>query len=182
VWDVNSADATYDSIENEFVKGETPYVITGPWTFADFDKAAAANGFEYGVTTLPIVEGGDTGASLAGLAMASVSGYSKYPAAARVLANFMASDEGAAALYSSIGAIPALASDSATSVAGLGDDEHAQGILAQSNNAELVQEIPEYMYTAGNALIANVWDGVKSVPDAQAQAVADYDNLAGLNG
>lgn len=180
VWDVNSADATYDSIENEFVKGETPYVITGPWTFGDFDAAAESLGFEYGVTALPSVADGDPASSLAGLSVAVVSGYTEYPAAARVLADFLASDAGAAALYSSIGAIPALTPELSAGVEGLADDEHAQGILAQSQNADLVEEIPEHLYTVGNALVANVWDGVLGVADAQEQAESDYASLSGL--
>ncbi|MFF2267390.1 extracellular solute-binding protein [Cellulosimicrobium cellulans] len=180
IWDVNSADATYDFIENEFVKGETPYVITGPWTFADFDAAAEANGFEYGVTTLPQVDGGEPAASLAGMGVGIVSGYSEYPAAARVLANFMASPEGAAALYSSTGSIPAVGANNVDEVEGLATDAHAAGIIAQSQNADFVAEIPEYMYTAGNELVTNVWDRVLDVPTAQERAVKSYNELRDL--
>lgn len=182
IWDVNSADATYDSIENEFAKGDTPYVITGPWTFGDFDAGAEANGFEYGVTTLPIVEGGDTAASLAGLGVAVVSGYSEYPAAARVFANFMASDEAASALYDATGAIPALTAEHFAAIDGLADDQRAAGILAQSQNADLTQQIPEYLYTTGNSLVSNVWDRLLDVPAAQEKAVSGYSELFDLAG
>ncbi len=180
LWDVNSADATYDFIENEFIKGKTPYVVTGPWVFSDFDQAAADAGFEYGVTTLPAVTGGGTASTLAGMAVGIVSGYTAYPGAARVLASFLASDEGAAALYESVGAIPALTANHLAAVPGLADDEHAAGILAQAARADFVQEIPEYMYTVGNDLVANVWDKVMTVPDAQAQAVTSYDQLRSM--
>lgn len=180
VWTVNSADATYDFIENEFVKGQTPYVITGPWTFGDFDAAAAELGFEYGVTTLPTAAGGGPAASLAGMGVAAVSGYSEYPAAARVLANFMASEEGAAALYASTGAIPTVSDEHFDDVEGLADDEHAAGIMEQSRNAHFVTEIPEYMYTAGNELVANVWDGVLAVDAAQQRAADSYTELRDL--
>lgn len=180
LWDVNSADATYDFIENEFVKGATPYVITGPWTFDDFDAAAAKNGFEYGVTTLPSVKGGEPAASLAGMGVGVVSGYSKFPAAARVLANFMASAEGAAALYESTGSIPAVSEQNIAGIQGLADDDHATGIIAQSRNADFVTEIPEYMYTAANELVANVWDRVLDVPAAQKRAIKSYTELREL--
>lgn len=180
IWDVNSADATYDSVENEFAKGETPYVITGPWAFGDFDNAAESLGFDYGVTTLPTAADGSTALSLAGLSVAVVSGYTPYPAAARVLADFMASEAGAEALYSSIGAVPALTPELSSSIEGLADDEHAQGVLAQSQNSDLVEEIPAYMYTVGNALVAQVWDGILEVGDAQSQAQTDYQNLSTL--
>lgn len=180
VWDVNSADATYDFIENEFIKGQTPYVITGPWVFSDFDAAAQEKGFEYGVTTLPTTAGGQKAASLAGMAVGVVSGYSRYPAAARILAAFLASDAGAQALYSSVRAVPALAPDRLSSVPALADDDKAAGVLAQSANADFVQEIPEYMYTVGNELVAGVWDGVLDVPAAQSKAVTSYDQLRSM--
>jgi arabinogalactan oligomer/maltooligosaccharide transport system substrate-binding protein len=180
IWDVNSADATWDSIESEFVKGKTPYVITGPWVFKDFDQAAADNKFEYGVTTLPQVASGEQAASLTGISVALVSGYSKYPAAARVFANFMASDEGAAALYKSIGAIPALKSEQIQNVEGINGNEHIAGIIAQSENADLTPQIPEYMYTSGNELIVNVWDNLLSVSDAQQKAEQAYADLKAL--
>lgn len=180
IWDVNAADATYDYIENEFIKGETPYVITGPWVFSDFDAAAKAGGFEYGVTTLPSVDGGAPAASLAGLAVGVVSGYSKSPAAARVLAAFLASQEGAEALYGSVGAIPALTGAALEAVPGLSDDERVAGVLAQSQQADFVKEIPEYMYTAGDELISNVWDGVLEIPAAQEKAEESYAHLRSL--
>ncbi len=180
IWDVNSADATWDSIESEFVKGKTPYVITGPWVFKDFDKAATDNKFEYGVTTLPKVASGGKAASLTGISVALVSGYSKYPAAARVFANFMASDEGAAALYKSIGAIPALKADHIQNVEGISGNEQIAGIIAQSENADLTPQIPEYMYTSGNELIVNVWDNLLPVGDAQQKAEKAYADLKAL--
>ncbi|MCL3777864.1 MULTISPECIES: extracellular solute-binding protein [unclassified Actinomyces] len=180
IWDVNSADATYDYIENEFIKGQTPYVITGPWVFSDFDAAAEAQGFEYGVTTLPMIDGGQRAASFAGLAVGVVSGYSTYPAAARVLANFLASAEGAEALYSSVGAIPALTEDNLADVPGLGGDERVAGVLSQAQQADFVKEIPEYMYTAGDELVSTVWDGIQEIPATQERAAASYDELRAL--
>lgn len=180
IWNVNSADATWDSIENEFVKGKTPYVITGPWVFKDFDKAAADNKFEYGVTKLPKAGSGEDAASLTGISVAIVSGYSKYPAAARVFANFMASDEGAAALYKSTGAIPAIKSERLQNIEGIDGNEHIAGIIAQSENADLTPQIPEYMYTSGNALIVNVWDNLMPVGDAQQKAEKEYTDLKAL--
>lgn len=180
IWNVNSADATYDSIENEFIKGQTPYVITGPWVFADFDKAAAENGFEYGVAKLPKVAAGEDASSFSGLSVAVVSGYTKYPAAARVFLNFMASDEGAAALYQSTGAIPALDEEHVVNVEGIIGNEHIAGIIAQSENADLMPQIPEYLYTSGDSLSVNVWDNLLSVEEAQQKATKEYNEMRAL--
>lgn len=180
LWQVNSADATWDSIEMEFAKGETPYVITGPWSIGDFATAGEANGFEFGVTTLPAVAGGGEAATLAGLGVGAVSGYSTYPGAARVFAAFLASDEAAAALYETTGGIPALTSGNAEAIPGLADDEHAGGILAQAERSDLIADIGDELWTVGNTLIASVWDGVLDASAAQQQAVAGYADLTGL--
>ncbi|SDQ19698.1 extracellular solute-binding protein [Microbacterium sp. cf332] len=180
LWQVNSADATWDSIEMEFAKGETPYVITGPWSIGDFTAAGEAAGFEFGVTTLPAVDGGDEPATLAGLGVGVVSGYSAYPGAARVFAAFLASDAAAAALYDTTGGIPALTSENAEAVPGLADDEHAAGILAQAERSDLIADVGDKLWTVGNTLVASVWDRVLDAPTAQRQAVSGYADLTGL--
>lgn len=180
LWDVNSADATWDSVEMEFAKGETPYVVTGPWAISDFAAAGEAAGFEFGVTTLPIVEGGEDAATLAGLGVGAVSGYSEYPGAARVFAAFLASDEAATALYETTGGIPALTTENAAGIAGLADDEHAEGILRQAERSDLIASVDDELWTVGNTLAASVWDRVLSPIEAQDQAVAGYADLTGL--
>jgi arabinogalactan oligomer/maltooligosaccharide transport system substrate-binding protein len=180
VWQVNSADATWDSIEMEFTKGETPYVITGPWSIGDFTAGAAENGFEFGVTTLPSVEGGGDAATLAGLGVGVVSGYSEHPGAARVFAAFLASDDAAAALYRTTGGIPALTRVNAHAIPGLADDPYASGVLAQAERSDLVADVGDALWTVGNSLVASVWDGVLDPAAAQQQAVTGYADLTGL--
>lgn len=180
LWQVNAADATWDSIEMEFAKGETPYVITGPWSIGDFTAAGESEGFEFGVTTLPAVEGGEEPATLAGLGVGVVSGYSAHPGAARVFAAFLASDGAAAALYETTGGIPALTSENTEAIPGLADDEHAGGILAQAERSDLVSDVGDKLWTVGNTLVSSVWDGVLDAPAAQRQAVSGYADLTGL--
>lgn len=180
IWDVNSADATWDSIEMEFTKGATPYVVTGPWSIGDFTAAGEAAGFEYGVTTLPAVDGGGDAATLAGLGIGVVSGYSEHPGAARVFAAFLASDEAAAALYETTGGIPALTAENAQSIPGLADDDYASGILAQAERSDLIANVDDELWTVGNTLVSSVWDGVMDAASAQEQARAGYADLTGL--
>lgn len=180
LWPVNSADATWDSIEMEFAKGQTPYAITGPWSIGDFTAGAAENGFEFGVTTLPSVEGGGDAATLAGLGVGVVSGYSQHPGAARVFAAFLASDEAAAALYRTTGGIPALTRVNAQAIPGLADDPYANGVLAQAERSDLVADVGDALWTVGNSLVASVWDGVLDPAVAQQQAVTGYADLTGL--
>ncbi|HWV47965.1 MAG TPA: extracellular solute-binding protein [Microbacterium sp.] len=181
IWDVNSADATWDSIEMEFAKGATPYVITGPWAFGDFDAAAAELGFEYAVTPLPQIEGGDEAATLAGLSVGAVSGYSEYPAASRIFADFLSSEAASEALYTTTGAIPALAADAIADVPGLADDAHAAGILEQSRRADLISNITDAQWTVANDMVSSVWDGAAEPADAQEAAVTGFEDLSGLS-
>ncbi|WP_100443974.1 extracellular solute-binding protein [Glycomyces xiaoerkulensis] len=180
IFDVPSADSTWETIEEAFAEGETPYVTTGPWSFATFDEGAEQNGFEYGVTTMPTREGGDPAATFAGMHVAAVSGYSEYPAAARVFANFMASDEGAAAVYASSGQIPALNEDLLSGIEGIADDPHVDGIVAQSAQADLVPQVPEYFWEVGDTLVIDVWDDLSDPGAAQDKAVETYEELHGL--
>jgi arabinogalactan oligomer/maltooligosaccharide transport system substrate-binding protein len=180
LYDVPSADSTWETIEEGFAKGETPYVITGPWSFSLFDTGAAENGFEYGVTTLPSVEGGEPAGSFAGMHVAVVSGYSEYPAAARVFANFLASDAGAAAVYAATGQIPAINADLLAGVEGIEDDPHVAGVVAQSANAELIPQVPQYFWETGNTMVIDVWDDLSDSAAAQEKAVATYSELHGI--
>jgi arabinogalactan oligomer/maltooligosaccharide transport system substrate-binding protein len=174
IYNVPSADSTWETIEEGFAKGDTPYVITGPWSFSLFDEGAAANGFEYGVTTLPGVEGGEPAASFAGMHVAVVSGYSEYPAAARVFANFLASDAGAA------GQIPAVNADLLAGIEGIEDDPHVAGIVAQSAYAELIPQVPQYFWETGNTMVIDVWDDLSDSAASQEKAVTTYNELHGI--
>ncbi|MCC3763075.1 extracellular solute-binding protein [Glycomyces sp. TRM65418] len=180
IWNVPSADATPETVEGEFAAGDTPYVITGPWAFAAFDEGAAANGFEYGVTTIPAAASGDPASSFAGMHVIAVSAYTKFPAAARVFANFLASDAGAAALYATTGQIPALNTDLLANIEGLSEDPHVAGIVAQSSQATLLPQVPEYFWSTGNEMTVAAWDALSTPQEAQSAAIAGYNELAGL--
>jgi len=180
LFDVPAADATDAILTEEFAKGTLPYAITGPWAFAAFDAAAAELGFEYGVTTLPQVEGGAPASSFAGMHCAAVSGHTDYPAAARVFANFLASDAGAKVMYEVTGQIPALTAELQAEIAGLADDPHVAGIVAQSAQASLLPQVPAYFWETGNALLVEVWDGLSDPAAAATKAFDGYNELHGL--
>lgn len=55
IYPVNSADATWDVMNSMFSAGEAPYVLTGPWSIADFKSA----GVDFGVTCLPLLPNGE---------------------------------------------------------------------------------------------------------------------------
>ncbi len=178
VWDVNAEDATNDTTTLEFAKGKTPYLISGPWAIADVKKGAEKNNFEFGITTIPDVDG-QKAKTFSGNQIACVSAYSKYPGAARVFAMFLASKEGAEAMYQSTGKLPALKEKAAEKVAGLKDDELLQGVAAQAANSTPMPTIPEMAnyWDPAKAMYVNVWNGLLDVKAAQKKATQDYETL-----
>lgn len=54
VYPVASADATWDAMNTMFSSGAAPYVITGPWSIADFTNA----GVNFGIAPLPKMDNG----------------------------------------------------------------------------------------------------------------------------
>ncbi|MBM7693438.1 arabinogalactan oligomer/maltooligosaccharide transport system substrate-binding protein [Peribacillus deserti] len=178
VWDVNAEDATNDTTTLEFVKGKTPYLINGPWAIADANKGAKENGFEYGITTIPTING-ETPKTFSGNQIANVSSYSKYPGAARVFAMFLASEEGAEVLYKTTGKLPALNAKAADKVDGLGEDELLKGVAKQAANSVPMPSIPEMAsyWDPAKAMYVNVWNGLLEVEAAQKKATEDYQAL-----
>jgi arabinogalactan oligomer/maltooligosaccharide transport system substrate-binding protein len=92
----------------------------------------------------------------------------------------MASDAGAAAVYSSSGQIPALNQELLSGIEGIADDPHVAGIVAQSANAELIPQVPEYFWEVGDAMVVDAWDDLSDSAAAQEKAVTTYNELHGL--
>ncbi len=182
-WDVNAEDATHDTTTLEFAKGQTPFLITGPWAIQDVNKGAEENKFEYGITTIPKIKGKQP-ITFSGNQIACVSSYSKYPGAARVFAMFLGSKEGAEALYKTTGKLPALQSKYVKEVPGLENDKHLKGISAQAAHSKPMPSIPEMasFWDPAKNMIVNVWNNLLSVEDAQKKAIEDYNALQQSSG
>ena len=178
VWDVAAADANWDYTTIEFAKGETPYLISGPWSRETIDEGAMNNGFEYDITTIPKADG-NTVYTFSGVYLACVSPYSKYPGAARVLAMFLASDEMFGYTYGTMGKIPALNEKYAGNIEGLKDDTKIQGVMAQAEFSNPMPSIPEiaYFWEASKTMYVSVWDGLLTPEEAAEKAVNDFDTL-----
>lgn len=176
IWDVNSGDANWDTTTIEFAKGETPYLISGPWSMENCYKGAEENNFEVGVTPLPTINGKQP-YTFSGVQLACVSSYSKYPAAARALAMYIGSDEILSFLYKELGKLPAL-KDSST-VPGLSEDTNVQAFMKQAEYSIAMPIIPEisYYWTATENMYKAVWDGVLSPQEAADKAQVDFDAL-----
>ena len=174
-WNVLANDANWESTTIEFAKGETPYMIMGPWGIEDVQKGADEHGFQFSVMPLPKVDGKQP-YTFSGSQLIVVSPYSPYPAASRVLAMFIGSDEILEYTYSVMGKVPALKSQYADNISGLKDDERIQAIMAQAAFSKPMPAIKEisYFWDPAGAMYQSVWDRTATPADAAAKAYSDY--------
>jgi arabinogalactan oligomer/maltooligosaccharide transport system substrate-binding protein len=99
---LKNEDITGDMISSMFNEGKLMYRISGPWDIKNH-KDAKVN---FGVTTLPTLENGETPKSFSGVKAYYVSSFSKYPKAATLLAEFATSDEMLMKRYEMTGQLP----------------------------------------------------------------------------
>lgn len=178
IWDVNSGDITWDVTVMEFALGETPYLISGPWAIEEVRKGSIENDFEFGVTTIPLIDNKQP-RTFSGNQIIAVSPYSNYPAAARVLAMYIASDEMLTFLYQDLGKIPALNEQYTSNIEGLEDDEIIKGFMEQAIYTDPMPSIQEivYFWTSAESMWRAVWDGLLTPEEAVEKAMDDYNTL-----
>lgn len=176
ILDVPYADLNWDSVHGEFVNGNVAYMIGGPWEIGEIKDGAAANGFEWGITTIPTINGKQP-YTFSGNIIACISAYTKYPAEARQVTDFLASEEGLQILFDTTGRIPAL--KDASVINGVMEDPYVSGILAQAQYSEAMPTIVEFSkyWAPAETMFRSVWDGLVTPEEAAAKALADYNSL-----
>jgi arabinogalactan oligomer/maltooligosaccharide transport system substrate-binding protein len=176
-YNVNTADATWDTTVAAFQRGEVPFTITGPWAIGEAKK----NGVNFGITKLPTIQGKQP-RCFSGNIIAAVSSYSKNPLAATAFVDYLASAEGEAIQFRSTGKLAAYKDISG--IEGLRDDPLLRGILEQSPYADPMPIIPEVyqMWDALKALFTFTWDNQLSVSEAQKKAMETYDTALMMAG
>ena len=169
-YNVNTADATWDSTVAAFQRGEVPFTITGPWAIGD----AQRNRVNFGITKLPTIEGRQP-RCFSGNIVAAVSSYSRNPAAALAFVDFLASVEGKTIQFNLTGKLAAFKDISG--IEGLRDDVLLRGIMEQAPYADPMPVIPEVnqMWDAMKALFTFTWDNQLPIEGAQEKAMETYD-------
>jgi len=169
-YNVNTADATWDSTVAAFQRGEVPFTITGPWAIGDAQK----NKLNFGITKLPTINGTQP-RCFSGNIVAAVSSYTKNVRAAQAFVDFLASIEGETIQFKLTGKLAAYKDISG--IEGLRDDVLLRGIMEQAPYADPMPVIPEVnqMWDAQKALFTFTWDGQLSAEDAQKKAMDTYD-------
>ena len=164
------ADLNWDTVYGEFVKGNVPYIITGPWSIGEIKTNAD---FEWGVTTIPTIKGVQP-ETFSGNIIACVSAYTQHPTEAKQVAEFLSSEEGLQIMYDVKGSIPAL--KDASVIKGVVEDPYISGILAQAEFAQPMPILPEMSkyWGAAETLYRSVWEGLATPEEAAAKALDDY--------
>ncbi|MDR2103052.1 MAG: maltose ABC transporter substrate-binding protein [Treponema sp.] len=176
-YNVNVADATWDSTVAAFQRGEVPFTITGPWAIEDAKK----NGLNFGVSKLPTIEGNQP-RCFSGNIVAAVSSYTNNPEAAFAFVDYLTSTEGAALQFRTTGKLAAY--NDISGIEGLREDPYLKGIMEQAPFTDPMPIIPEMAqaWDAQKALFTFTWDNQLSVTEAQKKAMETYDTALMMAG
>lgn len=169
---VESQDLKGEFVNEQFKQGKAAYILGGPWNIVDFRNA----GVNFGVMEMPSLNG-KTPTPFAGLKVAHVSAYTDYPKASMLLAEFMASEEGANILYDTNYKATALKDISV--VPELLEDADLSVFSKQFENAFPVPNIDrmDYFYSIGEKTLALVFDGQLTPEEAAAKAMEEWNSL-----
>ena len=171
VYPVASADATWDAMNTMFSAGEAPYVITGPWSIADFTKA----GVNFGIAPLPKMDNGQRPKTLSTVDTVCVSSFTKYPIASMLLAQFISSDPDALEL------LYTTKNELSASIVGqkldfYASDPYMSSIAVAVNDALPQPYFPEMsnVWSPYQKAIIAVWDDMQTPEDAPAVAEEEF--------
>lgn len=128
-------DVNYVMMDSQFIEGNTPMIINGPWAYDSYLKA----GVNLGVATLPELPGGKSPITFSGARAWGISAYSKHKEWAKILAEFMTSKEALTLSYEVTGFIPP--HKELTDL--VNQNPFAAGVLAQFQASDLMPSCPE---------------------------------------
>ena len=167
--DVPEADSNWDGSVARFQNGDLPLTISGPWAVADAKK----NGVNFGVTSLPTVNGKQP-VCFSGVRLACMSSFTEVPELATAFLDFLSSIEGATYFYQVEGLIPAL--KDATLVPGLANDEILMGFSKQTPYTVPMPIIPEVqaMWEGLRETFIYVWEKQLTPEEGAAKGMETY--------
>lgn len=171
VYPVASADATWDAMNTMFSSGQAPYVITGPWSIADFTNA----GVNFGIAPLPKMDNGSRPKTLSTVDTVCVSAFTKYPVASMLLAEFISSDpECLKLLYESKNELTA--NIEGQKLECYANDPFMASIAVAVNDALPQPYIPEManVWAPYQKAVIAAWDGLQTPEEALAAAKEEF--------
>lgn len=163
--DVFNQDRTYDIVVDAFAKGESPFLIGGPWMLDSFGDV------ELSVDPVPSA-GGEAAAPFAGVQGFYLSAQSKNPLIATdFMVNYLSTEEAQLAMYEAGGRPPAL--KAAAEVAA--EDPITAGFIAAGADAQPMPSIPEMaaVWTPWGRTEAQIIAGSVDPAEAWAKMITD---------
>ena len=163
--DVFNQDRTYDIVVDAFAKGESPFLVGGPWMLDSFGDV------ELSIDPIPSA-GGQPAAPFAGVQGFYLSAQSKNPLIATdFMANYLSSEEAQIAMYEAGGRPPALKSAAAVAA----QDPITAGFIAAGADAQPMPSIPEMaaVWTPWGRTEAQIIAGSVDPAEAWAKMITD---------
>ena len=154
-----------------FSSGAAPYVITGPWSIADFTNA----GVNFGIAPLPKMDNGIRPKTLSTVDTVCVSAFTKYPIASMLLAQFIATDPDCLKLlYETKNELSA--SIEGQKLDFYVNDPFMSSIAVAVNDALPQPYIPEManVWSPYQKAVIAVWDNLQTPEDALASAKDEF--------
>ncbi|UJF17563.1 maltose/maltodextrin ABC transporter substrate-binding protein MalE [Vibrio sp. SS-MA-C1-2] len=162
---VIAADTDYSIAEASFNKGEVAMTINGPWSWGNVEKA----GINYGVTTLPTLNGSPSKPFVGVLSAGISSASPNQDLAVEFLENYLLTDNGLKQVNDDkpLGAVALKSYETV-----LEKDPRIAATMANAQNGEIMPNIPEMsgFWYAEKAAIINAVNGRQSVDEALATA------------
>jgi len=154
-------------LDSLFTEGRAAAVISGPWN----QEPYASAGIDYGVTTLPTLSNGEEMSPFVGVKSYNVSSYSENKELAQKLVEFLTNEENTLTRYEATQEIPPITSLAEDPV--VTENEVAQAVAEQSQDAELTPNIPEMneVWEPIDAALETVANGQATPSDAMDSAV-----------
>jgi len=171
IYPVAAQDATWDAMNTMFSAGEAPYVITGPWSIADFRKA----GVDFGVAPLPKMPNGNRPITLSTVDVVCISSFTEYPIASMLLADFISTDpECLELLYDTKNELSA--HKEGQKLEFYQDDPFMPAIAEAVENSLPQPYIPEManVWAPYQKAIVAVWDGLQTPEEALKAAQEEF--------
>lgn len=165
--DVFNQDRTYDIVLDSFTKGESPFLVGGPWML----DTIATGDFEIAIDPVPSA-GGEAAAPFAGVQGFYLSAQSKNSLIATdFMVNYLSTEEAQVAMYEAGGRPPAL--KAAAEVAA--EDPVTAGFIAAGADALPMPSIPEMaaVWTPWGRTEAQIIAGDVDPSEAWAKMITD---------
>lgn len=158
-----------DFLNTQFIKGNTAYLLDGPWDVKTFRDA----GVDLGATTLPTYDGHQQ-RSFAFIQNAYVSAYSKYPKAAQLFAQSLVSADNAQLLYEKANKITSRKDIS--DVKGIANDPVLSTVVKAFNTSVPMPSVKRisYFWSITADVGPAVFDGKMTPKDGVARAEQEW--------